>query len=906
MTMQHGPVNDGLAGHRGANGDAVATSFASADLINVLDAVEVPVIVLRGDSTVLYFNKAAVDVLNLSPSDVGRLSRDIPVLAALPHMEKHCNDVIVGGVDSRANLRVGEQWFVVRISPHTQANRQVTGTVLTFTNVTAFRASIDQAIYEREFTKAILNTVADPLIVLSADYRIQTGNYAFYTMFGVSRDDAQGIQLWELGNAVSELAPFRQQLKEMFAISPESQSLEADNVFTTKGLRTLIVNAHPLSFPGHSESKILVTFRDITERKQAEAGLRELNEGLEKQVRVRTEELSLIIETIPGLVWCAAPDGELNYLNRRILDYTGATIDAMSKLGWTSFLHPEDQESTTHAWLHAVATGQAYETQFRLRRYDGVYRWFSAHGQAAQDNNGGVTRWYGLLIDICDRKTAEEALKSSEEKHRVIVEAANDAVISMDENGLILLANPATVRMFGYELAEILGKPLTLLMPESMRNLHENGYKRYLATGERHLNWHGVEVTALRRNGQEFPVEVSFGEMMSEGHRIFTGFIRDISEKKKAEETLRASEQSLRLIVDSIPGMVCTMTARGELEFVNRQVYVYFGMNLDELKDWSLIGAVHEDDVERVVARWRHSVETGEPYEVELRHRRADGAYRWFFVRGLPLRDAENRIVRWYIVLTDTEDRRRAEEALRCSETRLSQATRTATIGEFAAAIAHEINQPLAAVVANGHACLRWLSNQPPGLDKAQEAAERIVRDGTEAGEVVRRIRALFRHAPLERIELNLNEVIDEVLHLVSGEAAKRRVGVETELAEDLPAVIGDRIQLQQLVFNLLLNGIEAMDSILDRPKKLFIRTTQESPETALVNIQDSGVGLTDPEKVFEAFFTTKENGMGMGLAICRSIAEAHHGRLWAASAEGLGATFSFTLPLESGAHHES
>jgi PAS domain S-box-containing protein len=624
---------------------------ATTDLIHILDAVEIPVVVLRRDSTISYFNQAA-DVLGLSPSDIGRAFREISALAALPHLEKHLSDVIADGSNSRVNLHDGEKWFVVRISPHTTADGQVIGTVLTFTNVTAFRASIDQAIYEREFTKAILNTVADPLIVLSADHRIQTGNYAFYTMFGVSRDETQGLPLWELGNGVLELAPFRAHLKEMLAAGPALQPVEVDDVLTVKGPRTLILEAHPLSFPGHSESRILVTFRDITERKQAEEGLRELNESLEKQVRIRTEELSSIIETIPGLVWCAAPDGELNYLNRRILDYTGTSASDWADFGWTRFLHPDDVEATVRGWSNAVATGQPYDNQFRLRRSDGIYRWFSVHGQAAQNSYGRVSRWYGLFIDICDRKTAEEALQNS--------------------------------------------------------------------------------------------------------------------------------------------------------------------------------------------------------------------------------------------------------------QTQLSRAMRTATVGEFAAAIAHEINQPLAAVVANGHACMRWLSAQPPGLAKAQEAAERIVRDGTEAGEVVRRIRALFKHAPLEKIELNLNEVITEVLRLLSGEAVKRRVGVETELADDLPAVLGDPVQLQQLVFNLLLNGIEAMDSIPDRPRKLFIRTVQENPETALVQIEDSGAGLGDSEKVFEAFFTTKENGMGMGLAICRSIIDAHHGRLWATSAEGSGTTFSFTLPIERGTRLES
>ena len=231
----------------------------------------------------------------------------------------------------------------------------------------------------------------------------------------------------------------------------------------------------------------------------------------------------------------------------------------------------------------------------------------------------------------------------------------------------------------------------------------------------------------------------------------------------------------------------------------------------------------------------------------------------------------------------------------------MSRAIQIATVGEFAAAIAHEVNQPLAAVVANGQACLRWLAAQPPGMAKAQEAAERIVRDGKEAGEVVRRIRALFKQAGAEKIELDLNEIIVEVLHLLKGETARRRVAVETDLGQGLALVAGDRVQLQQLVFNLLLNGIEAMDAVVDRPKKLSIASKQPSQETVLVEVRDSGTGLKDPDRIFDAFFTTKEHGMGMGLAICRSIIDAHHGRLWAASGEGAGTTFSFTLPVRAG-----
>ena len=375
----------------------------------------------------------------------------------------------------------------------------------------------------------------------------------------------------------------------------------------------------------------------------------------------------------------------------------------------------------------------------------------------------------GVILD-----GLEAQVRTGEEFHRVVVETASDAVVSIDHRGDILRANHATTTTFGYEPSELIGQPLTILMPEYLRDLHKAGLKRYQETSHRHMNWQSTELIGLRKNGEEFPIEISFGEITNNGHRVFTGFIRDISGRKQAEE------------------------------------------------------------------------------------------------------------------------------ALRSSQAQLSRAIQTATVGEFAAAIVHEVNQPLAAVVTNGQACLRWLAAQPAGLAKAQEAAERIVRDGKEAGEVVRRIRALFKQAAVEKIELDLNEVIGEVLHLLNEETTRRRVTVETDLGQDLAPVAGDRVQLQQLVFNLLLNAIEAMDSAVDRPKKLFICSKRPSPETVLVEVQDSGSGLKDPERIFDAFFTTKDNGMGMGLAICRSIIDAHHGRLWAASGEGVGTTFSFTLPVRA------
>jgi hypothetical protein len=260
--------------------------------------------------------------------------------------------------------------------------------------------------------------------------------------------------------------------------------------------------------------------------------------------------------------------------------------------------------------------------------------------------------------------------------------------------------------------------------------------------------------------------------------------------------------------------------------------------------------------------------------------------------------DAERRVTQWYGLLIDIDDRKNIEEALRRTETRLSRATQIATVGELAASIAHEINQPLGAVVANGYACLRWLSTESPNLAKAREAAERIVRDGKETGEVVARTRALFKRTQQQHVVLDLNNLINEVIRLLGAESSRRRVAIEAELQRDLQSVLGDRVQIQQLILNLLMNGLDAMDSVTDRPKKIVIRSQQNDLTTALVEIEDSGIGLADCEKVFDPFFTTKENGMGMGLAICRSIVEGHNGKLWATPNETFGATFCFTLPV--------
>jgi C4-dicarboxylate-specific signal transduction histidine kinase len=244
------------------------------------------------------------------------------------------------------------------------------------------------------------------------------------------------------------------------------------------------------------------------------------------------------------------------------------------------------------------------------------------------------------------------------------------------------------------------------------------------------------------------------------------------------------------------------------------------------------------------------------------------------------------------------EDQKRAEETLRRSQAHLAHVTRVLTMGEMASSIAHEINQPLSAIVNNGSACLRWLAGDSPNLDEAREAARRIVRDGNRAGEVMTRIRAFLRKTDTGKTRLDINTIIEEVLMLIQDEAVSRGVGVHVDLAENNPPVLGDRVQLQQVILNLVMNGIEATAPVTHSPREVWISSRPHESDKVLVTVQDSGVGIEDQslEKIFDAFYTTKSQGMGMGLAISRSIVEDHGGQLSATSNNGSGATFQFTL----------
>jgi PAS domain S-box-containing protein len=494
---------------------------------------------------------------------------------------------------------------------------------------------------------------------------------------------------------------------------------------------------------------------------------------------------------------------------------------------------------------------------------------------------------------------------------------------------------------------------------------------------------------------------------------------KEIAERERAEEGVRRSEDRLRLVIDTISHQIWSGPPDGSLDFCNAQWLSYMGFTQEEAHGEGWQRMLHPDDRERVLKAWRDSVANGTPYEQEERHRRADGQYRWFLSRGVPLRDSEGRIIRWYGTNTDIEDRKnaedelrkqkevfqkifenipvmtvlvgqdgrhelvnrewertigwtlaeieeqnldiyaeafpdpqyrqmvrdmitastgewtdfkvrvrngrvidanaafvrlsdgstlaigrditeqkRTEEALQEAQHRLAHVTRTQAMGELAAAIAHEVNQPLTAIVTNANFSLRQLKGSTANLDELRTAITEIVNDATRASAVISRIRGLLVKGSPRRTELDINQIVQEVIALLRNELSRNHVTLRTDFASDLPRVPGDPVQLQQVLINLVVNAIEAMRTSTDRPRKLLIRSAKNA-DSILVQVQDSGPGIKPElaDGIFEPFFTTKAEGIGMGLAISRSIIESHGGHLSIAPGSS-GAVFQFTLPI--------
>ncbi|MEJ0085223.1 MAG: PAS domain-containing protein [Pseudomonadota bacterium] len=769
------------------------------------------------------------------------------------------------------------RWFQVRASPLRDADNKILRWCSLLTDIDDRKRAEEAVRASEQEMRLILDNIPGFVFTLTPEGVIEQVNQRIVDFFGVPPEQ---LRDWRAVAHPDDIAPVDEVLTHAlatgFPCQWESRGRGANGFhrwFQTRGI--------PLRDADGRILRWCFLLIDIDDRKRAEEALRD-NE----------RHLRTILDTIPALVHTLTPAGEVEHVNRPILDFFGLPPDEVRD--WGPLTHPDDIERVGAVIGNALRTGIPFEFESRGRRADGVYRWMQSRGNPLRDSTGTIVRWYDVVTDIDDRRRAEEALRASENELRLMVDSISGLICTNTAAGEVAYVNKTLLDYSGKQLHGLKDWGM-IVHPDDLPRVAEQ-WRHSVETCDPFK----VEVRVQRADGvyrwfqcSGLPLRGSDGSVIR-----WYNLLADIEDRKLAEQVLRARERDLALIIESIPALVWSGTPEGELAYVNSRIMTFTGTTFEHLvRNWS--SYVHPDDVDAVVEEWSHSVRSGEPHDMQYRMRNADGRYRWIQSISQLGRDSDGRPTRWYGVLMDVDERRNTEEALRNTRARLARATQVATVGELSASIAHEINQPLSAVVTNGHACHRWLTVEPPNIPRALVSLERIIRDGRSAADVIERIRALYRHAPPDKDELSVNEVIEEVCKLIAAEARRQSINVRTELQPTLPLIRADRVQLQQVLANLTRNAIEAMETVTDGARELRIASLHEGPRV-VVHVQDTGTGMPEYSTAFEPFYTTKAQGMGMGLAICRSIVEAHGGLLWATGAEPRGSVFSFALPAAS------
>jgi PAS domain S-box-containing protein len=878
----------------------------------------------------------------------------------------------------------------------------------------------------------------------------------------------------------------------------------------------------------------------------------------EEAVRARERELRQQAETFPQMLWSATAEGNIDYCNERLLEYSGLAADEVMNERWVNLLHPDDREPAAKVWMHCIATGDPYSVEVRhFHVADQSYRWILTMALPLRDSEGRVVKWYGSCVEIHDRKLAEEGLRASQRHLAQLIDTIPAYVFSAAPDGAVNYLNPQMREWFGRAEERIMAAEWVHLTHPDDRDETVEAWLGAVAAGTPYRR----EVRFLHRSGEYRWCDNLAQPLRDEAGTIVAwhGVVNDVHDRKLAEVALKASEQNLRLIIDTIPVLAWSARADGTADFFNRHYLDYVGRSREALADWQWMKLVHPEDLNVIKGAWEIARETGATGAVEARLRRHDGTYRWFLFQTSPLRDESGKIVKWYGVHTDIEDRKRAEQDLAARERTLREAhdhltqaqrlsqtgsfttdviadthiwsdelyrileydraevptfaafrerihaddlagfdagfkrsiseraefdevfrivtpkgntkylhavahflpsnadrptvigsiqdiseskraeeelrrsayylaagervsltgsfawdletdkiviseqlrllheldkgveltgpdfrnrihpddvpifkaksaqlvkdgdtieyemrlftargrlkylrafvqmirqpdgrllrvgavqditerrsaeealdkvrselahvARAASLGELAASIAHEVNQPLAGIITNANACQRLLAKDPPDIEGAIKTAQRSLRDGNRASEVTRRLRGLFRKQDFVPEPLDLNEAAQEVIAICAHDLQRRRITLSVNLDPTLRPVIGDRIQIQQVILNLVLNAADAVQDDAAHARKIFIETSEANAGIVQLAVRDTGRGLPEgaPGRIFEAFYTTKPNGMGIGLSVSKSIIERHEGKIWAFPAEGGGATFTFSIPI--------
>jgi PAS domain S-box-containing protein len=625
------------------------------------------------------------------------------------------------------------------------------------------------------------------------------------------------------------------------------------------------------------------------------------------------------VDVIPGFWWVNDPDGQFTYISEQAVHYFGLKerLSNNNPRGSNSFtdrypnplshfVHPEDLTSTLSCWANTLNAGKSATHECRLRRHDGIYVKHRLSVAPTNDTTGNMTAWHGTQIGVETGKVAEMAVHLIDREQQMPIDAVPANIWNCDLNGNFTYFSGRLEIFFGVQLDAIpmdqrrVSRVASGLVHPEDAGIVEDLLKHSLATGEPFSGRY-----RMRRADGIYRWTEQRGELFrdSEGNPIkWCGVTIDIDAFKCEEDALRYREMELRQLVDAIPLMLWTVSSDGLIYF-NRRMLEYSGFEPDAGEEMRGVDAqramaelLHPDDLPEMAGRHGKDPGLHAPVILRYRVRRADGVYRWFEGRYAGVEGEQDAFVRQYGVLVDVDDEVQSQAALRRAQEQLGDASRAASLAELSGAIAHEINQPLTAILSNAEACYRWLAFDPPNVGRAMSSAEALIGNAKDAAEIVSSIRALFRRTTRSRTLESLNAIINEVARIVVSGDAGANIGIRVELEPDLPMVSIDRVQIQQVLVNLIRNAFDASVVAGKATAPVIVRGRSDDSRI-VIEVIDDGIGLPTNERIGQEFFTTKDSGMGMGLMICESIVASHDGSVWHKPNSPRGTVFAFSLP---------
>jgi PAS domain S-box-containing protein len=625
---------------------------------------------------------------------------------------------------------------------------------------------------------------------------------------------------------------------------------------------------------------------DVTARKEAEERARE-SEG----------KFLMMANSTPVIMWASGLDKLCTFCNQAWLDFIGRPLKEQSGYGWAESLHPEDRAGFMKIYSEAFDAREPFTEEYRVRRHDGRYRWISAHGVPRYDEQQNFLGYIGSCVDVTEKKEAEEQAQESEGRFLVMANSTPVIMWATGPDGLGTFCNQAWLDLTGRPLEQQLGYGWT----ESVHPEDRAGCIKTCSEAFDARRPFTQEYRVRRHDGQYRWVS-DHGVPRYDEQQNFLGYIGscvDVTEKKQAEEQARESEGKFLVMANSTPVIMWASGRDKSCTFCNQAWLDFTGRPLDKQLGYGWAESLHPEDRARSIKTVSEAFDARQPFTQEYRVRRHDGQYRWISDHGVPRYDGQQNFLGFMGSCVDVTERKEAEAELKHSQVELAHVSRVSILGELAGSLAHELNQPLTAILSNA-AAARFLMNGKQRNDEGiRDALRDITDEGQRAGEIIAGMRAMLRKEPGQMVTQDVNVAVREVIEMVHSDLVSRRVTPVLRLDPLLPPVKAHSVQLRQVLLNLVMNACDAMSEVTAEQRQLTIETTRSNGEGVQISVVDNGPGFSEEilQHLFEPFHTTKPKGLGLGLAICRSIIAAHGGRLVAANENGRGATLRLSLP---------